>query len=77
MSKLLKALSNNRREDVRARLAKQDEEIVRLKTKVRKLYVENDDLERENRQLRIRNGELDVAYNSLKEILRKRSARTS
>ncbi|WP_251205726.1 hypothetical protein [Acetatifactor aquisgranensis] len=77
MSKLLKALSNNRREDVRARLAQQDEEIVRLKTKVRKLYVENDDLERENRQLRIRNGELDVAYNSLKEILRKRSARTS
>ena len=64
MSKLLKALSNNRREDVRARLAQQDEEIVRLKTKVRKLYVENDDLERENRQLRIRNGELDVAYNS-------------
>ena len=77
MSKLLKALSNNRREDVRARLAQQDEEIVRLKTKVRKLYVENDDLERENRQLRIRNGELDVAYNSLTEILRKRSARTS
>ena len=77
MSKLLKALSNNRREDVRARLAQHDEEIVRLKTKVRKLYVENDDLERENRQLRIRNGELDVAYNSLKEILRKRSARTS
>ena len=77
MSKLLKALSNNRGEDVRARLAQQDEEIVRLKTKVRKLYVENDDLERENRQLRIRNGELDVAYNSLKEILRKRSARTS
>lgn len=58
-------------------MAQQDEEIVRLKTKVRKLYVENDDLERENRQLRIRNGELDVAYNSLKEILRKRSARTS
>lgn len=77
MSRLLKALSINRKEDVRARLAQQDEEIVRLKTKVRKLYVENDDLERENRELRIRNGELDVAYNSLKEILRKRGTCTS
>ena len=77
MSRLLKALSDYRREDVRTRLAQKEDEVVHLKEKVRKLYVENVDLERENRELRIRNGELDVAYNSLKEILRKRGTCTS
>lgn len=72
MSRLLKVLNNSKKEDVRTVMAQKDAEIERLRTKFRELYVENDELIRENRKLRIRNGELDVAYNSLKEILRKR-----
>ena len=40
------------------------------------LYIENDELGRENRKLSIRNSELDVAYNSLKQILRNRGVCT-
>ena len=61
---------------MRARMKEKDMEIARLREKVGELYTRNDELDRENRKLRIRNGELDVAYNGLKEILRKRGVCT-
>lgn len=77
MSRLLHALSTDTKEDVRTVMTKKDAEINRLKAKLSELYMENDELIRENRKLRIRNGELDAAYTSLKEILRKRGTSTS
>lgn len=76
MQKLLQVLSNSRKTNARTLMAQKDEEIVRLKTRVQELYVENSELGRENRKLRIRNGEVEVAYSSLKEILRNRGVAT-
>lgn len=76
MSGLLNVLLVNRRKSMSATIAQKDAEITRLKSRVSELYMENDELGRENRKLRIRNGEVEVAYSSLKEILRKRGACT-
>ena len=76
MSGLRKMLLNNRRQSIRATMAQKDAEIDRLKNRVRELYIENDELDRENRKLRIRNGEVEGAYSSLKEILRNRGVCT-
>ncbi|MCI9218143.1 MAG: hypothetical protein HFH94_00125 [Lachnospiraceae bacterium] len=77
MPKLLNVLSDKRKKSVRAIMAEKDAEIAKLRSKARKLYIENDDLIRENRELRIRNGEVEVAYSSLKEILRRRGVPTT
>lgn len=76
MSRLLNVLLDNRKQSVRATMAQKDAEIDRLKSRIRELYIENNELGRENRKLRIRNGEVEVAYSSLKEILRKRGVCT-
>ena len=76
LTKLFHVLSDNRKNNVRVSMAHKDAEISALKVKVSELYVRNDELGRENRKLSIRNSELTVAYNSLKEILRKRGVCT-
>lgn len=76
MKNLFHALSDTRKNTVRVRMAQKDAEISALKGKVSELYVRNNELERENRKLSIRNSEVTVAYNSLKEILRKRGVPT-
>ncbi len=75
MSKLLHVLSGDSGKGVRGKV-KKEMEIAMLKEKVGELYARNNELDRENRKLRIRNAELDVAYNGLKEILRKRGTCT-
>ena len=71
MARLLKRLSDNRKRSVRVMMAQKDAEISKLKERLSELYIENDKLGRENR-----NSELDVAYNSLKQILRNRGVCT-
>lgn len=76
MARLLKRLSDNRKRSVRVMMAQKDAEISKLKERLSELHIENDELGRENRKLSIRNSELDVAYNSLKQILRNRGVCT-
>lgn len=77
MARLLNVLADSRKKSVHAIMAEKDAEIAKLKARARELYIENGDLIRENRELRIRNGEVEVAYSSLKEILRRRGVSTN
>ena len=55
MARLLKRLSDNRKRSVRVMMAQKDAEISKLKERLSELYIENDELGRENRKLSIRN----------------------
>lgn len=70
-------LSGEGRIGKQAGAAQRETEIITLREEVHRLYVRNDALGRENRRLRIRNAELEVAYSGLKEVLRGRGVATS
>lgn len=79
MRRLLQAMINSRNHkkvSIRYMMAQKDLEIESLRARVRDLCVDNSELGRENRKLRIRNGEVEVAYNSLKQILQNRGVET-
>lgn len=68
----LHALFNGGKKSLRARLAESEAEVERLKREVGRLNNRNRKLEQEALKLSLRNGELEVAYNGLKKILRNR-----
>lgn len=76
MIRLLNVQMGGKRKSKSAIIAEKDAEIAKLKSRVNTLYMENVELDRENRKLRIRNGEVEVAYSSLKQILRNRGVCT-
>lgn len=76
MAIIFQPTKDGKREAWIGRGPKEKGKIAELKDEVSSLYAKNEKLEKENIKLRLRNAEVEAAYKSLKEILRRRGVAT-